>query len=133
MNYRKFYVKETGLDIPNDYEVHHLDCNSLNHDIRNLVAIPKDLHKKVHKAFRDLPDKYITKDFQDVTFLAFWEQLEAYKLVFSKISLCVDFRNYLYLKKNKISLSGTGYISILDDWDYSTLKYELSRLDDYEN
>lgn len=47
-NYRKFYEKQTGKKVPKDFDIHHIDLNRENNDIENLVAIPKELHKKYH-------------------------------------------------------------------------------------
>lgn len=47
-NYRKFYEKQTGKKIPKDFDIHHIDFNRENNDIMNLVAIPRELHKKYH-------------------------------------------------------------------------------------
>ncbi len=34
--------------LPKGFDVHHLDHNRENNDISNLVALPKELHKKYH-------------------------------------------------------------------------------------
>ena len=47
MDYRKKYKKHYG-EIPNDWDVHHIDFNRKNNQIENLVAIPIELHKKIH-------------------------------------------------------------------------------------
>ena len=47
-NYRKFYEKQTNKKIPKDFDIHHIDFNRENNDIANLVAIPRQLHKKYH-------------------------------------------------------------------------------------
>lgn len=46
--YRKFYETVTGLEIPDNHEIHHLDFNRKNNSIDNLVALPKELHRKYH-------------------------------------------------------------------------------------
>ena len=47
MNYRKLYIKKIG-EIPSDWEVHHIDGNRQNNSIKNLVALPIKLHKRLH-------------------------------------------------------------------------------------
>lgn len=46
--YRRKYERYLGVAIPKDFDVHHIDCNPLNDDIGNLVAIPNYLHKDYH-------------------------------------------------------------------------------------
>lgn len=48
MNYRKFYEKQCNIKIPKGYEIHHIDRNRENNDIKNLVMLPKKLHKQYH-------------------------------------------------------------------------------------
>lgn len=48
-NYRKLYKEYYKIDFGNDYEVHHIDLNHNNNDIRNLILLPKTLHRKYHK------------------------------------------------------------------------------------
>lgn len=48
MNYRKFYKETTGIDIPKNFDVHHIDGDRSNNDIMNLVAIPRNIHQAYH-------------------------------------------------------------------------------------
>ena len=134
MKYRQFYEDKTGVHIPNSYDIHHIDIDRDNNGITNLVAIPSYLHVQIHKALNELPPKYITAHFQDVSFLHYWEQLKEYELVFKKVGLCIDFRNYLYFKKNGRPLCGLGYIDLHLEYNYEKLNYDLYYMDiDYEN
>lgn len=47
-NYRKFYEKEMEIELPEDWDVHHVDGNRANNSIENLIAIPKKLHQNYH-------------------------------------------------------------------------------------
>lgn len=49
-NYRKKYERFYGEEIPEGYDVHHLDMNRNNNSIVNLVAVPKEVHRRYHKA-----------------------------------------------------------------------------------
>ena len=46
--YRKKYIKHHG-EIPEGYEVHHIDMDHENNDIDNLMAIPRDIHVDIHQ------------------------------------------------------------------------------------
>ena len=46
--HRYLYEKEYG-EIPEGYEVHHIDHNTLNNNLSNLIALPMDKHKEIHK------------------------------------------------------------------------------------
>lgn len=46
--HRYKYIKEMG-DIPDDWDVHHIDNDKLNNDIKNLTAMPKAEHTKLHQ------------------------------------------------------------------------------------
>jgi len=48
MNYRQIYNKHYGIKIPKWYDIHHLDLNRSNNEIRNLLLIPKGLHARYH-------------------------------------------------------------------------------------
>ena len=49
MCYREKYKKRFGIKFNNDYEVHHIDFDRSNNEIENLILLPRDLHKKLHK------------------------------------------------------------------------------------
>ena len=34
-DYRKYYIEETGKNIPKDFEIHHIDANRKNNKIEN--------------------------------------------------------------------------------------------------
>lgn len=42
--YEKYYP-----NFPRHYEVHHIDGKKLNNGIENLIALPPDLHKEIHR------------------------------------------------------------------------------------
>jgi len=47
MSYKKTYIKAYG-EIPQGYEVHHVDWDRANNDPSNLIALPKAIHKIIH-------------------------------------------------------------------------------------
>lgn len=52
MDYRRLYEETYGILLePNGLEVHHIDHNRKNNDIKNLVALPTDLHHRYHRSF----------------------------------------------------------------------------------
>lgn len=53
-DYRRIYVENTGIDIPDGYDIHHLDLNRNNNEILNLVALPRKLHQKFHEKWNEL-------------------------------------------------------------------------------
>lgn len=53
-NYRKKYERFYCEEIPEGYEVHHLDMNRGNSRISNLIAIPKELHRRYHETMTNL-------------------------------------------------------------------------------
>jgi len=46
-NYRNLYEKHYGK-IPNNWDIHHIDFNHNNNDIKNLIAVPKLVHMVIH-------------------------------------------------------------------------------------
>lgn len=62
MNYRKIYENALKEKIPKDFDIHHIDLNHKNNDIKNLVAIPKTLHQKFHKYVNEM--EQIRNDFK---------------------------------------------------------------------
>lgn len=50
MDYRKIYSEYYNLKWDSKlFEVHHIDRNKNNNDIKNLVLLPKKLHQEYHK------------------------------------------------------------------------------------
>lgn len=47
----RIYKEEIG-DYPPDWQIHHIDCNKQNNSIDNLIAIPRDLHYKLHRMMK---------------------------------------------------------------------------------
>lgn len=63
-NYRKKYEDITGVKIPQNHEIHHIDFNRENNEILNLVCLPKELHNKYHSTRNEILK---TKIFDTVT------------------------------------------------------------------
>ena len=55
MDYRKFYKERYKIEFGSDYDIHHIDLNHENNSIDNLILIPKELHKELHQAIKDIP------------------------------------------------------------------------------
>ena len=49
MGYRKKYETYHNTKLSKDYDVHHIDWNHNNNNIDNLIAIPRTVHKIIHK------------------------------------------------------------------------------------
>ena len=47
-NYRSLYINQIK-SIPKDWEIHHIDFNHNNNDVKNLIAVPKIVHVTIHK------------------------------------------------------------------------------------
>lgn len=48
-DYRKIYESQCNIKIPKGYVIHHIDFDRTNNHIRNLVMLPKDLHREYHE------------------------------------------------------------------------------------
>lgn len=55
MDYRRYYKQRYGIEFGSDYEIHHIDMNRSNNDIKNLILLPKELHHKIHKTMMEYP------------------------------------------------------------------------------
>ena len=44
----KFIYESINGPVPEGYEIHHIDFNKYNNDISNLIALPREQHKKYH-------------------------------------------------------------------------------------
>jgi len=49
INYRKLYEENNGK-IPENWEVHHIDFNHNNNNLKNLIAIPSMVHMIIHQS-----------------------------------------------------------------------------------
>lgn len=63
-DYKKIYREHYG-PIPEGWEVHHIDYNHSNNHHRNLVALPSDVHKKLHRAYNELMNWNVEQCIQD--------------------------------------------------------------------
>lgn len=48
MDYRKLYEAHYGIKILPGFEIHHIDQNRNNNNIKNLLLLPKRLHSQLH-------------------------------------------------------------------------------------
>lgn len=54
-DYKKFYSSLYGIKWnTKDFDVHHIDRDRSNNDIHNLVLLPKELHRELHRVYNDL-------------------------------------------------------------------------------
>ena len=51
MNSRWVWERTNGK-IPDDFEIHHIDCDQSNDDISNLMCIGRNTHRRIHKDIR---------------------------------------------------------------------------------
>jgi|TARA_R110000824_G_scaffold50251_3_gene140525 hypothetical protein len=49
INYRKLYEENNGK-IPENWEVHHIDFNHNNNNLKNLIAVPSMVHMVIHQS-----------------------------------------------------------------------------------
>lgn len=55
MNYIKLYSDTYGITWDTSkMEIHHIDGNHNNDEIKNLILLPKELHREIHSAKYDL-------------------------------------------------------------------------------
>ena len=47
-DYRRYYKEYFNIDFGKEFDVHHIDCDRNNNDIKNLLLIPKKLHLTYH-------------------------------------------------------------------------------------
>jgi len=54
-DYRKYYAKYYGIKWDTKaFDVHHIDRDRENNDIRNLVLLPKSLHSELHRVYGEV-------------------------------------------------------------------------------
>lgn len=102
--YRKFYEDKTGLKVPKDFEVHHIDRDRENNDIKNLVAIPKKLHQTYHSRYPTLPyyqdaewlfQMKGSTEKGNLVFNYIMGELEDFFPVYHQCKVWIDYREYL--------------------------------------
>lgn len=47
-DYRKYYAEYYGIEIPDGFDIHHIDGDRENNNIDNLIMLPSKLHHKYH-------------------------------------------------------------------------------------
>lgn len=48
-NCKKIYADYFKIQVKEGYHIHHIDFNPENNDIENLLLLPDDLHRRLHK------------------------------------------------------------------------------------
>lgn len=48
MDYRKLYKSYYKIEFGSEFEIHHIDGNHSNNEIRNLLLLPQKLHDQLH-------------------------------------------------------------------------------------
>ena len=92
MKYRDKYLKVCGKNIPEGYEVHHIDANRDNNDCDNLIALPKFFHKTLHSQVGLLPKEPLEK---------LVKMYEESKKKFTTYALA----NWMYVRLEKVGVS----------------------------
>ena len=91
-DYKKYYAQYYNIEWDSNlFDVHHIDRNRNNNNIRNLVLLPKGLHRELHKVYNEL-DRVLTST-NDLLLIVAKESLNPYGgyMVSDAIS------NYLYI------------------------------------
>ena len=55
MNYREKYKEHYKINFGSEFEVHHIDLNHQNDDIKNLLLLPRRLHHQYHSVLAKMP------------------------------------------------------------------------------
>jgi hypothetical protein len=92
VNYRKKYKEVCGKDIPEGYEVHHIDADRSNNSCDNLIALPRSFHKTLHSQVGLLPKDPLEK------LLKLYEESNA---KFTTYALA----NWIYVRLEKVGVS----------------------------
>ena len=100
MNYVTEYQKKLGLYFDSKiYQVHHIDLNRENNDIKNLVLIPTLLHQKFHSVGMFIPDdipNFFSKDLNNSNHLPYSPEWIIEFMAAKEDMLCfLDLRNQL--------------------------------------
>lgn len=48
-NCREIYAEYFKIQVKDGYHIHHIDFNPENNNIENLLLLPDDLHRRLHK------------------------------------------------------------------------------------
>ena len=112
MSYRQDYERYYEVAVYNDWDIHHIDYNHNNNDIHNLVALPKYLHKKLHKAYYNFCVWNKNRDLTDI------------KLISGKVNSDSMFNNSLY-EYLTVLQECVPYMNLKDELDMR-IKYEQS-------
>ena len=52
-NCKKIYADYFKIQVKEGYHIHHIDFNPENNDIENLLLLPDDLHRRLHKVKKE--------------------------------------------------------------------------------
>ena len=104
MDYRKLYENYYNVKLSSSWDIHHIDFNHSNNDICNLVALPKELHHKLHTSYDEYLKSIQNYSLTDIRLYSgrcsshtyFMEQLTNYLNVLAE---CVPFMNNIDLRR----------------------------------
>lgn len=99
-NYRKFYQGQCGIQIPDGFDIHHLDFDRSNNNLDNLLLLPTELHSKYHQLVMvcsQKPTDIILSTIEHGNGYNFFylEQLKEFTLVYTECQKWKDYKMYL--------------------------------------
>lgn len=99
MSYRNFYQHETGLLLPKTFEVHHIDLDSDNHPIENLVALPRSVHRIYHARLDKIkelkPSLYPSGSSSDHYNIYIEDEYKRFFKIYYDVGNWIDYRDHL--------------------------------------
>lgn len=96
MNYRKFYSQATGIEVPKEFHIHHIDFDRSNNQIKNLVALPKKLHQQYHFYYAIIKDQPMpTMLIMDYYTSYIFDAMESYIPIYVECIKWINHRDYL--------------------------------------
>ena len=101
VRYRRHYENITNKKVPSNFDIHHLDKNRENNNINNLVALPRQTHKNLHKydnidlnvKLHKIPKGIIEGGNGYLYYMI--SQLTRYSIIYESVSKWIDYRDYL--------------------------------------
>lgn len=97
ISYRKLFCDHYGIKLDSCYDIHHIDGDRTNNDIRNLMILPKSLHAMYHSAKKTV--SYVPLDIgSSMSMLQYYEFCSDYKKfcdIVSECSVWYDYKLYM--------------------------------------
>lgn len=94
-NYREKYENYYGTRLSTTTDVHHLDYVHANNNVQNLVALPEEVHNKLHQLRAKVQSKFSGTTVSNVQIPKSKDDVESIKAIIEYYNYLIESKQYI--------------------------------------